>query len=335
MTQPSESAAPFSRIGQTSSLLEVDITTTDTAPLMVDRGFTWLVRTLAVSVVFVLFWMVGVILNAARPALQEYGLAFLWSQDWDIGGLTFGALPYVYGTLVTSVMAIGLAVPIGLAVALLTSENFLPRWIRFPLAFLVELIAAIPSVIIGLWGIFVLIPFLDPVQFWLFDHLSWIPLFSTPPYGPGLFVAGVVLAIMILPTIAAISRDVLLALPKEQRTASRSLGATQWETIFRITLPTASPGILGAITLALGRALGETMAVTMVIGNSPVISASLLNLGYTIPAVLANEFGEALDPLHIASLMYLALILFVLTLLVNIAATLIVQRFGRQSHPLL
>ncbi|PSB05507.1 phosphate ABC transporter permease subunit PstC [filamentous cyanobacterium CCP1] len=310
-------------------LLDLDITTMDSSSLLFDRGFTWLVRAFAACTVLVLFWMAWVILRSAIPAIQEFGLGFLWNQDWDIGGLVFGGLPYIYGTLVTSVMAILLAVPIGLAVALLTSENFLPRWIRSPLAFLVELIAAIPSVIIGLWGIFVLIPILDPLQFWLFDHLSWIPFFSTPPYGPGMFVAGIILAIMILPTMAAISRDVLLALPTELRSASRALGATQWETLFRVTLPMASSGVLGAITLALGRALGETMAVTMVIGNSPIVSLSLLNLGYTIPAVLANEFGEALDELHIASLMYLALILFILTLLVNIAATVVVQRLGR------
>jgi phosphate transport system permease protein len=222
-------------------------------------------------------------------------------------------------------------VPIGLAVALVTSENFLPTWVRSPLAFVIELIAAIPSVIIGLWGIFVLIPFLQPIQRWLHQNFAQIPLFSTEPFGPGMLTAGVILAIMILPIIAAISRDVLLAIPSDLRTASMSLGATRWETIFRVLLPTAASGILGAAVLALGRALGETMAVTMVIGNSAQISPSILDLAYTIPAVLANEFAEALDPLHIGALMYLALILFALTLAVNIVAILMVRVIGYGS----
>ncbi len=218
-----------------------------------------------------------------------------------------------------------LAVPVGIAVALVTSETFLPPWLRSPLAFVVELIAAIPSVIIGLWGIFVLIPFMQPIQLWLYKNFKEFPLFSTEPFGPGMLVAGVILAIMILPTIAAISREVLLAVPPELRTASVSLGATRWETIFRVLLPSAASGMLGAAILGLGRALGETMAVTMVIGNSAQISPSLLNLAYTIPAVLANEFAEALDDLHIGALMYLALILFALTLAVNVVAVLMVR----------
>ncbi len=298
---------------------------------VLDRAFTWVVQLVALSVVGVLMWMGWEILTAALPALAAFGLPFLWSQEWDIGLLEFGALPYIYGTIVTSGMALLLAVPIGLAVAVLTCESILPLWVRSPLAFLVELIAAIPSVIIGLWGIFILIPILDPLQLWLHDALNWVPLFSTPPYGPGMFAAGIVLTIMILPTMAAISRDVLLALPGDLRSASRALGATRWETLWTITLPTGSAGILGAITLALGRALGETMAVTMVIGNVPVISASLLELGYTIPAVLANEFAEAYDELHVAALMYLALILFMITLLINGVAALIVKQLG-QAH---
>ncbi len=206
---------------------------------------------------------------------------------------------------------------------------------RSPISFLVELIAAIPSVIIGLWGIFVLTSFVQPIQQWLYQYFRWIPLFSTDPSGYGgysMFTAGIILAIMILPTMAAISREVLLVIPKELRTGSMSLGATRWETIFGVLLPAGISGIIGAAILALGRALGETMAVTMVIGNSPTISNSLLELGYTIPAVLANEFGEAQDELHLGSLMYLALILFVLTLLVNIVAVLLVRLIGRQGN---
>nr|MBA2747542.1 phosphate ABC transporter permease subunit PstC [Tatlockia sp.] len=218
------------------------------------------------------------------------------------------------------------------AVAVVTSEDFLPPIVRNPLAFTIELIAAIPSVIIGLWGIFVLIPFLDPFQQWLYQNFGWFPLFSTQPAGYGMLVAGLILAIMILPTMAAISREVLLAIPKELRSGSMSLGATRWETIFGVIIPAAASGILGAAILALGRAIGETMAVTLVIGNSPVISPSLLDLGYTIPAVMANEFGEAQDDLHVGALMYLALVLFVVTLFVNMAAVLMVRLIGRQQQ---
>lgn len=336
MEQPPEQSRNSTGTGTVSHQLgSIDadsITTLNRWDFLPEQGFTWLVRVFAYGTVAVLFWMSWVIFRQAQPAIQQFGLKFLWSQDWDVGGLTFGALPYIYGTLVSSAIALFLALPIGLAVALVTSENFLPAWVRSPLGFVVELIAAIPSVIVGLWGIFVLIPFLQPIGQWLYDHFSWIPLFSTPPTGYGMFPAGVILAIMILPTIAAISRDVLLAVPPELRSASMSLGATRWETIFRILLPAGISGILGAAMLGLGRALGETMAVVMVIGNYPQITASLLDLGYTIPAVLANEFAEALDDLHIGALMYLALILFVITLLVNVIAVVLVRLIGPQPR---
>lgn len=326
---------------------DTNITSTTGEDVWIERGFTGLVWFFAVAAAAVLFWMSWVIFKDARPAVQEFGLSFLWSTTWNIGQEKFGALPFIYGTLVSSALALFLAIPTGLAVAIVTSEDFIPAWVRSPLAFLVELIAAIPSVIIGLWGIFVLIPFLRPFQIWLFNHFAWFPLFKGDclqqpdaagrmqeacyePAGPGMFVAGVVLAIMILPTIAAISREVLLATPQDLRSASMSLGATRWETIWNVLLPTASSGILGAIILALGRALGETMAITMVIGNSIQISPSLLTAGYTIPAVLANQFAEALDKLHIGALMYLALILFALTLVVNMIAVLMVQLISKK-----
>ena len=315
----------------TGATVDTDITKGDEQSLWLDQGFTWLVRLFAFGTVAVLFWISWIIFNNAQPAIQKYGLGFLWGQDWNISDLTFGALPYIYGTLVSSAIALLLAVPVGLSVALVTSEDFIPLWVRSPLAFVVEMIAAIPSVIIGLWGIFVLIPFLQPIQQWLFDHFQWIPLFSTPPSGYAMLTAGIILAIMIVPTMAAISREVLIVIPKELRTGSMSLGATRWETIFSVLLPAGISGILGAAILALGRALGETMAVTMVIGNTPTISASLLDPGYTIPAVLANEFGEALENLHIGALMYLALILFAVTLFVNIIAVLMVRFISRQS----
>jgi phosphate transport system permease protein len=306
-------------------LNDVNLADQDGHNSFVDQGFTWLVQGFAMSVVIVLGWMSWVIFRQAQPAIEKFGFGFLWTQNWDINELTFGALPYIYGTVVSSAIALIIALPVGLAVAVVTSESFLPPWIRSPIAFVVELIAAIPSVIVGLWGIFVLIPFLQPDQQWLFQHLSWIPIFSSEPAGPSMLIAGIILAIMILPTIAAISRDVLIAIPKELRSASASLGATQWETIFRVLLPAAISGILGAAMLGLGRALGETMAVTMVIGNSDQISTSLLNPGNTIPALLANQFAEASDGLHIGALMYLALILFALTLIVNMFAIVLVK----------
>ncbi|QLE50739.1 phosphate ABC transporter permease subunit PstC [Nostoc sp. C057] len=297
-----------------------------------DQGFTRLVYFFAVITVAVLFLMSWVIFSEALPAIKQFGLGFLWGKDWDTGNQIFGALPYIYGTLVSSAIAILFAVPVGMAVALVTSENFLPTSLRTILAFVVELIAAIPSVIIGLWGIFVFIPVLEPLQKWLASTFKWIPLFNTEdPSGTNMLTAGVILAIMILPTMAAISRDVLMAIPKELRSASMALGGTRWETIFRVLLPSGFSGIVSAAMLALGRALGETMAVTMVIGNSAQISASLLDPAYTIPSVLANEFAEAEPGLHIGALSYLGLILFGLTLAVNIGAVLLVKWVARKN----
>lgn len=316
---------PFQASKSDLDLGEVDIYSAKRLTIWLESGFSILVWFFASTIVLLLLWIAWIIIQDAQPAIQVFGLPFFWSTDWNVGAQQFGGLPFIYGSIVSSLLALLLAVPLGLAVAITTSENFLPLWLRSPVGFLVELIASIPSVIVGLWGIFVLIPFLNPWQQWMFDHFSWIPLFSTQPFGPSTFVAGVLLAIMILPTIAAISRDVLLAVPPELRSASMALGATRWETIWRILLPTASSGIVGATILALGRALGETMAATMVIGNSTFISISLLAPGYTIPAVLANQFAEAFEELHIGALMYLALVLFVITLIINSIAVLLVQ----------
>ena len=324
--EPPQSVSAFASRSTTDR--GTDIMATDGAASWLNQSFVWLTRGFALLTVLILLWMGWVIFQQAQPAIKEFGFGFLTSQEWDIANVKFGALPYIFGTVVTSTIALLLALPISLAVALITSENFLPPWVRSPIAFLVELIAAIPSVIVGLWGIYLLVPFLQPLQLWLYAHFKQIPLFSTQPFGSGMLAAGVILAIMILPTIAAISREVLLAIPSDLRAASMSLGATRWETIFGVILPASISGILGAAMLGLGRALGETMAVTMVIGNSAQISPSLFNVGYTIPALLANEFGEALDPLHIGALMYLALILFALTLAINVVAILMVRVLG-------
>jgi phosphate transport system permease protein len=307
----------------------IDITASSGKHFWIDRAFTWLVYVFAALTVAVLFWMSWIVFQQALPAIEKFGLGFLWSQEWDTGNLLFGAMPYVYGTLVSSAIAMILAVPVGIAVALVTSENFIPPSARTTIAFIVELIAAIPSVIIGLWGVFIFIPALVPLQTFLSNTLGWLPLFQTPdPVGFNMLTAGIILAIMILPTMAAISREVLLVVPKELRSGSMALGSTRWETIFRVLLPAGFSGIVGAAMLALGRALGETMAVTMVIGNSAQISLSLLDPAYTIPSVLANEFAEAQDPLHIGSLTYLGLILFGVTLVVNFCALAVVQFVG-------
>ena len=310
----------------------IDLTTTGGTNFQLNRGFTWLVYFFAATTVGVLFLMSLVVFNQAQPAISKFGLGFLWGQEWDPSNEIFGALPYIYGTLVSSAIAIILTVPVGVSVALVTSENFLPPLVRNAIAFVVELIAAIPSVIIGLWGIFVFIPILEPFEKFLGGTFNFIPFFDTKdPAGNNMLTAGIILSIMILPTMAAISRDVLIVVPKELRSASMALGGTRWETIFRVLLPAGFSGLVSAAMLALGRALGETMAVTMVIGNNAQIKISLLESADTIPAVLANQFPEAEPGLHIGALCYLGLILFALTLAINIAAVLLVKWVGSKN----
>ena len=293
-----------------------------------DRGFVWLTRSLALAIAAVLLWIALQVTIQAMPAIQRYGLGFLTSTAWNPVKEDYGALPQIYGTLVTAFIALVLAVPIGVGTALVVSENFLPSSVQTVIVFLIELLAAIPSVVYGLWGIFVLIPLLTGVGKVLHSTLGWLPIFSTPPSGPGLFPAGIVLTIMILPIITAISRDALVSLPSDLRQAAYGLGATRWETIFRVLLPAATSGIVGATMLGLGRAMGETMAVTMIIGNSNRISPSILTTGNTIASLLANQFAEA-DGIQISALMYAALVLFGLTLIVNVLAELVVRRVGR------
>lgn len=294
----------------------------------IDNGFVWLTTAFALGVGAILLAIALRVGTDALPALQKFGLTFLTTSRWSVNEGVFGALTQIYGTLVTSFIALLVAVPIGIGVAIFLSEDFLPAEVQQPIIFLVELLAAIPSVVYGLWGIFVLIPILRPIGIWLNQHLGWIPIFSTPPAGPGIYAAGLVLAVMILPIIAAISRDALVSVPSRLRQAAYGLGATRWETIFQVILPAAFSGIVGGIMLALGRAMGETMAVTMLIGNSDTIkSASILAQGSTVSSLLANQFAEA-SGLQVSALMYAALILFFLTLVVNILAEWIVRRFS-------
>ncbi len=257
-------------------------------------------------------------------ARHQFGWNFLFTQTWDPVADQYGAAPFVYGTLVTSALALLIAVPLGVGAALFLAE-LAPRRISDGLTLMVELLAAVPSVVYGLIGVAVLVPlmrqYLQPA---LQRSVGWLPFFSGPAYGVGYLTAGIVLAIMIVPFIVSVVREVLLAVPREQREAALALGATRWESTWRVVLPYARLGVFGAIFLALGRALGETMAVTMVIGNRPEISASLFAPGYSMAAVIANEFTEATGDLYLQALVEIGLVLFLLTMIINAFARILI-----------
>jgi len=265
---------------------------------------------------------------AAMPAIRQFGPSFLWTVRWDPVHNVFGALTYAYGTLASSLVALILAVPVSLGVAIYLAE-IAPAGVSTVLSFVVELLASIPSVILGLWGIFVMAPWLrNAVEPALSRTLGWLPLFSGPPYGIGLLAGGMILAIMLIPIVSSVSREVLKTVPVTQREAAYAIGATRWEVIHRAVLPYGRTGIIGAVILGLGRALGETMAVTMVIGNRPQISPSLFQPAYTIAAALANEFSEATTDIYVSALIELAMVLFVITLIVNAIARWLVWRLA-------
>ncbi len=269
--------------------------------------------------------------HLAQPTLSATGpVHFVLGTDWNPVSGSFGALPFIYGTLVTSAVAIVLAVPVGVGLAVFLAEMS-PRALRRPVSFAVETLAGIPSVVYGLWGLFVLVPILrDPVEPFLAKYLGFLPLFRGPPIGLGFLAAGVVLAIMILPTIASVSLEVLKTVPAPLKEGALALGATRWEAVRIASLPFAKAGIFGAVLLGLGRALGETMAVTMVIGNSPSIHASLFAVGYSLPSVIANEFAEATTKLHTGALAGLGLVLLGLAVALNGLARLLVGRTQRK-----
>ena len=267
----------------------------------------------------------------AWPAFSKLGLSIVTSSDWDVQAGKFGAAPAIFGTLVSSALALIIATPLAIGVAVFLSE-FSPVWLRQPVGFLVDLLAAVPSVVYGLWGIFVLVPMLrEHVMPFLRDrlHLGSTPFFTGPAYGPSMLAAGVILAIMALPYISAVSREVLMAVPRSQREAALALGATRWEMIRDAVIPYAKSGIIGGIMLGLGRALGETMAVTMVIGNRAEISASLFAPAYTMASLIATQFSEATSDLHQSALLAVAAILFVITLIVNAMARWLVWQVSR------
>jgi len=271
---------------------------------------------------------------AGWPALRQFGFSFLTSSTWDPVAGEFGAAPAIAGTIITSIIALVIATPLALGGAIFLSD-FAPSWIRQPLAFLIDLLAAVPSVVYGLWGVFFLLPLLrEDVMPFLRDtlHLGATPFFRGPAYGPSVLAAGLILSIMVLPYIAAVSREVLMAVPRSQREAALALGATRWETITGAVIPFARSGIIGGVILGLGRALGETMAVTMVIGNRHELSASLFAPGYTMASLIANEFSEATNDVHLSALMAVGFVLLLITLIVNaIARWLVWQTGGSRS----
>lgn len=278
--------------------------------------------------VALLVFILGEILYKAWPAITKFGLGFLSGVQWSPNREMFGVLPVLIGTAASSLLALLFALPLGLAIALFLSENFLPRPVRQFIRFMVELLAAIPSVVYGLWGIFVVVPLVQQYGAVLADKLGFLPLFAGPAYGNSLLTASLVLALMVLPTITAISRNSLVAVPPTLREGAYALGATRWETILGVILPTAAPGIVASTILSFGRAMGETMAVAMLIGNSQRLSWSLLSPSNTLSALLANQFAEA-EGIQVSALMYAAVILVIMTLAVNIAGEAVLRRTQR------
>ena len=296
---------------------------------LADRVYRGVLTALALTLPLLLLALVGELVVSARPAIARFGFRFLWSSVWDPVAGVFGAAPMIFGTLASSLLALLIAVPLALGVAIFLTE-FAPKWLRQPIAFLVELLAAIPSVVYGLWGVFVLIPFLrgyvvPPLR----AALGWTPFFQGVFYGNSLLAGGVILAIMIVPYIAAVSREVLLAVPTSQREAALGMGATRWEAVWTVVVPYGRAGLIGAVILGLGRALAETMAVTMLIGNRHDIGLSVLQPAYTMAAAIANEFSEATTNLYLSALFEVGLILFVITVLVNALARLMIWRVAR------
>ncbi|HXL07301.1 MAG TPA: phosphate ABC transporter permease subunit PstC [Gemmatimonadales bacterium] len=294
-----------------------------------DRLYRAALTGLALSLPLLLLALVLELGASAWPAITRFGFRFVWTSVWDPVAGVFGAAPMIFGTIASSLLALLFAVPLALGVAIYLTE-FSPKWLRQPVAFLVELLAAIPSVVYGVWGIYVLIPFLrsyvvPPLR----ALLGWTPFLQGVFYGNSLLAGGVILAIMIVPYIAAVSREVLLAVPPSQREAALGMGATRWEAVWTAVVPYGRAGLIGAVILGLGRALGETMAVTMLIGNRHDIGVSVLQPAYTMAAAIANEFSEATTDLYLSALFEVGLILFVITVAVNALARLMIWRVAR------
>ncbi len=296
---------------------------------VVDRLFFWMATLGALSIIALVAYILYEIGYQAFPAIQKYGAGFLVDTQWDVQKSHFGALPQIWGTLYSSLLALLIGGFVGVAIAVFLTQDFLPPRLAVSFRTLIEMLAAIPSVVFGLWGIFVVIPFIRPGANWLNEHFSSIPFFSSSLSGPGLLPAVIVLAIMILPTVAAISQDAIGLVPYRVKEAAYGMGTTKWEAILKVILPTASAGISSALVLGFGRALGETMALAMLIGNSNQISLSLFSPANTLAALLASNFPEAAQTERQA-LMYAALILLAITLVVNVIGTLILVWTSRK-----
>jgi phosphate transport system permease protein len=294
-----------------------------------DRTFGGLMLLCALSIFAIVILILFELISRSRLSIDKFGFAFFFRSAWDPVNGNFGALPFIYGTIVSSLVGLVIAVPLAIGVAIFLTE-MCPKFLRGPLAFLTELLAAIPSVVYGLWAVFVLVPILRQiVDPFLMKTLGWSGLFTGPNYGIGMLAAGVILSIMILPIISSLTREVMSAVPQSQREAVLALGATRWEMIRMGVLRNARIGIVGSIILGLGRALGETMAVTMVIGNRPQIAHSLLAPAYSMASVLANEFTEASDALYLSALIEIGLALFIVTIVVNALARVLVWAVTR------
>jgi phosphate transport system permease protein len=296
-----------------------------------DKVFRTVLLAASSAIILIVVGMVLMMISNSLPTITQFGPGFLTGREWNPPRNAFGALPFIYGTIVSSLIGLVIAVPISLGIAIFLTEQA-PKRLATPVAFMVELLAAIPSVVYGLWGIFVLAPFVrDHLGVFLEKYLGWLPLFQGRLTGIGMLTGGIILALMITPIITAVVRDVLLAVPTTQREAALALGATGWETT-RIVLGNAASGIAGAVVLGLGRALGETMAVTMVIGNSPQITASLFEPAYTIASVLAANFADATEEFYLSALIEMGLVLFLVTFVVNALAKLLVMRVKGKGY---
>ena len=296
-----------------------------------DKAFEWLAMAMAGGVVLLVVLVGWQLSRDSMLAIQKFGWSFLTSTTWDPVAEQFGAAPFIYGTIVSSLIALIIAVPLSIATAVYLTE-LAPLWIRQPIISLVEMLAAIPSVILGLWGIFVMIPFLRDYPFpFLKKYFGWTGLFTGPIYGVSMLAGGIIIAIMILPIITSVSREILRSVPNLQREAAYALGATRWEVTRIAVLSYARKGLFGAVILGLGRALGETMAVTMVIGNTPQIVLSLLKPGYTLASVIANEFTEATSDIYLQALFEIALVLFGITILANLLAQSLLHTMGNKQ----
>jgi phosphate transport system permease protein len=296
-----------------------------------DRVFEGVAAAFAAAIVVLVLLIAWELWRGAGQARRAFGLGFITETTWDPVHGVFGAAPYIYGTVMTSLFALIFAGPIGVGAAIFLVE-LAPKWLRTPVGFLVEMLAAIPSVIYGLWALFVLVPIVRTnIEPFLKDALGFLPFFRGTAYGVGYLAAGLVLTIMILPTVTAISQAVLLTVPRAQIEGAYAVGATRWEVITGVALPFGRSGIIGAMILGLGRALGETMAVTMVIGNRGEISASLFALGNTMASVIANQFNEADTSMYVSALVEVGLLLFVVSVLLNLAARVLVWRLGGRA----